>query len=231
MSNVSRLAVRWGFVWALCLCGLVEMGCQTGANDSSAGAGPDRMQGKLASAGAVSAGGGFAEPTGSTNGSLDLLHVGDLLTIELTDTPVTFLPREERIKEDGTITLMENKTFVAAGKTRGQLEQEIHDYYVPNYYLKMTVSVRPKEQTQFYYVRGEVKLPGRQVYIDRMTVLKAIGSAGDFTDFARKTSVELVRADGHKEKINAKKALKDPRLDLEVFPGDYIFVPRRNPIW
>jgi len=230
MINVSRLTVRWGLVWILCLCGLSQTGCRTGVNSADSGA-PDPTQEKFASTSPASSNqAASADPRGAT-GELDQLHVGDVVTIELTDTPVTFLPREERIKEDGTVTLIEDKTFVAAGKTRRQLEREIHDWYVPRFYLKMTVSVRQKEQTQFYYVRGEVKSAGRQVYIDRMTVLKAIGSAGDFTDFARKSSVQLTRANGRTITINAKKALKDPRLDLEVFPGDYIYVPRRNPIW
>jgi protein involved in polysaccharide export with SLBB domain len=146
--------------------------------------------------------------------------------------PAPFTPRDERIKEDGTITLLEGKTFNAAGKTRGQLEKEIHDWYVPSYYLKMTVSVRQQKETQFYYIRGEVKMPGRQVYISRITVLRAIGSAGDFTDFAKKTHVQLIRANGGKAiTVNAKKALKNAALDLEILPGDTVFVPRRGPFW
>jgi protein involved in polysaccharide export with SLBB domain len=156
------------------------------------------------------------------------LHVGDTLTVEFSDMPAAMPSREERIKEDGTITLLEQKAFVAAGKTRGQLEKEIHDWYVPRFYVKMTVSIRQLKDTQFYYVRGEVRVPGRQVYISRITVLKAIGSAGDFTDFARKSEVQLTRADGRKFTINAKKALKNPSLDLEIFPGDTVFVPRRK---
>jgi polysaccharide export outer membrane protein len=140
-------------------------------------------------------------------------------------------PRDERIKEDGTVTLLEGKTFTAAGKTRGQLEKEVHDYYVPGFYHKMTVSIRQKEQTQFYYVRGEVKVPNRQIYISRIRLLQAIASAGDFTDFARKTDVMLTRADGRKILINCKKARKDQSLNLEILPGDIIDVPRRNPFW
>jgi protein involved in polysaccharide export with SLBB domain len=172
----------------------------------------------------------FRDPTG-TSERLDLLHVGDVLTIEFTDTAVTFLPREERIKEDGTITLLEGKTFTAARKTRGQLELEIHDWYVPRFYLKMTVSVRQKEQTQFYYVRGEVKQPARQIYISRIRLLQAIASAGDFTDFARKRSVILTHADGRKTTVNCIKASQHDDLNLEILPGDIIYVPRRNPIW
>jgi polysaccharide export outer membrane protein len=167
----------------------------------------------------------------SSTEPLDLLHVGDVITIEFSDMPASILPREERIKEDGTVTLLEGKTFAAARKTRGQLEREIHDFYVPRYYLKMTVSIRQKEQTQFYYVRGEVRQPNRQIYISRIRLLQAIASAGDFTDFARKKSVLLTRGDGRKLVINCVKARRDESLNVEILPGDIIDVPRRNPIW
>ena len=216
MTNVRRLAGQWAWLGLLLtVCGLAT-GCKTGGKDSGLGGTPNGPQ--VAS----------ISPVGGTNDSLDLLHVGDNVTIEISDIPVVFTPRDERIKEDGTITLLEGKTFTAAGKTRGQLEKEIHAWYVPNYYLKMTVSVRQQKETQFYYVRGEVKAPGRQVYISRITVLRAIGSAGDFTDFARKSEVKLIRSDGSSTTLNAKKLLKNPSLDVEILPGDTVFVPRRT---
>ncbi|HLH54912.1 MAG TPA: polysaccharide biosynthesis/export family protein [Verrucomicrobiae bacterium] len=198
-------------------------------NDSQSVGTPDPNGTQLASVGAAS--GGSGSGGGAAIDTLDTLHVGDTVTVDFSDMAVTIPQRDERIKEDGTITLLEGKTFVAAGKTRGQLEREIHDWYVPRYYVKMTVSISPKTQTQFFYVRGEVKMPNRQIYISRITVLKAIASANDFTDFARKTAVILTRANGQKIKINCKKAIRNPNLDLEVLPGDDIFVPRRGPLW
>jgi polysaccharide export outer membrane protein len=136
------------------------------------------------------------------------------------------------VKEDGTITLLLNQEFTAADKTRGELEKEIRKRYVPDLFKALTVNVEPLNATQFYYVDGEVKMPDRQVYISRMTVLKAIASAKGFTDFAKKTGVVLTRLDGRKITINCIKAQKDPKLDLEVFPGDKVWVPRRvNPFW
>lgn len=226
MINESRWAGRWAAVGILLLVGLFQAGCKTGASGSSYAEAPDSGGTRFASAAPV---GDSNAPGAQRPGDvgLDSLRVGDTVTIELSDMPIPFPPREERIKEDGTIMLLEGKSFTAAGKTRGQLETEIHDCYVPKYYLKMTVSVSQKTQTQFYYVRGEVKQPTRQIYISRITVLKAIASAGDFTDFARKSAVLLTRSDGRKITINAKKALKNPKLDLEVLPGDDIYVPRR----
>ena len=143
--------------------------------------------------------------------------------------PTPVLPIEQRVKDDGTITLIENQTFTAANKSRGQLETEIRERYVPKIFVKMTVSVMHQKDTQFYYVGGEVKSPGRQVYISRLTVLGAIKSAGDFTDFANRKKVQLTRASGRTFKINCNDALQNPNLDLEVMPGDNINVPRRNP--
>ena len=166
-------------------------------------------------------------PPGSTG--RETMRVGDIVVVTFADLPYPLQPLERRIAEDGTITLIENQTFTAAGKSPGQLEKEVRERYVPNFYVKMTVNIAPKEQTQFYYVGGEVKNPGRQVYISRIKVLGAIKSAGDFTDFANKKKVQLTRTDGRAFIINCKDALKNPNLDLEVFPGDNINVPRRPP--
>ena len=89
--------------------------------------------------------------------------------------------------------------------------------------------VKRQPQSRFYYVGGEVKIPNRQVYIGSLTVLGAIRSCGDFTDFADKKRVTLTRGDGTQFTINCVKAQKNPKLDLEVFAGDRINVERRKP--
>lgn len=213
----------------LAVCWFVS-GCATGPSAAKGGGAPDPDGARFASVAPLT-GSNVSTNLSPRTDSIDALHVGDVLTIDFTDMAITLTPREERIKEDGTITLLEGKSFVAAGKTLGQLEKEIYRCYVPRYYLKMTVSIRQKEQTQFYYVRGEVRLPNRQIYISRIRLLQAIASAGDFTDFARKKAVLLTRTDGHKVVINCIKARKDASLNVEILPGDIIDVPRRNPIW
>jgi protein involved in polysaccharide export with SLBB domain len=157
----------------------------------------------------------------------EVLRVGDSLTVSFTDTPTTIPPFEEKIKEDGTITLTLNQTFKAEGKSRGELEKEIRARYVPDYFKYMTVSVKRDVSTQWYYLNGEVRAPARQIYNSRITVLKAIASAGGFTDFANKKKVKLTRMDGRTMTVNCVKALDNPALDPEVYPGDTIHVPRR----
>lgn len=157
----------------------------------------------------------------------EVFRPGDSLTVTFNDTPITIDPSDQKIKADGTILLTQNQTFVAAGKTTGELEKEIRARYVPDYYKYMTVAVTRDINTQWYYVEGEVRTPSRQIYNNRLTVTMAIASVGGFTDFANKKKVKLIRVNGKSYTVNCVKALNDPTLDLEVYPGDKIHVPRR----
>jgi polysaccharide export outer membrane protein len=170
--------------------------------------------------------------TGQAVAYADQLHVGETVIVTLfgappeEDSQSASPDHEVAIKEDGTISLPLIGDVQAAGKTPGQLQNDIHDLYVPKYYVRLTVTV--KSQDRVFYVGGEVKTPGRQLYVGLTTVTKAIQSAGDFTDFANKRKVWLIRANGEKIKVNCKEALEDPSKDPPVYPGDQIQVPRRT---
>jgi polysaccharide export outer membrane protein len=229
MSRFSKLAPHWGAVLGWLLGGLLLAGCKTGNSGAGFASFNDPSVGVSNSPPSVTAAAASNENRESTE--LRPLHPGDVLRITFTDLPILVSPFDQTVKEDGTITLLENQTFTAAGKTRSALEKEIHDRYVPRFFVRMTVSVEWKDQTRFFYVGGEVKREDRQVYISRVTVVKAIQSAGGFTDFANKRKIQLTRADGHKVFLNYNKLIKDPRMDPEVYPGDSILVYRRGPLW
>jgi protein involved in polysaccharide export with SLBB domain len=156
------------------------------------------------------------------------IRIGDSISVAFADLPPAVVIQESRMRigEDGKITLHLNQTVHAAGKTARQLEQEIRSLYVPKYYNYMTVTVKSDER--WYFVGGEVKNANRQVYWGPITVLRAIDTAGGFTDFASRSDIELTRQDGKKIKINYRKALKDPKLDPEVYPNDQIYVGKRT---
>ena len=167
--------------------------------------------------------------TGGTGGDLppvdyDKLRSGDLVTLTFQNAP-DLGAHEERIKDDGTITLKHIGAVQAEGKTVGELQREIHAKYVPKYYPNLVVTVRAEDR--FFFVDGEVKIPNRYVYAGQQTVLRAIATAQGFTDFAARDRVELTRVDGKKFIVDCKKAQKKPELDLPVYPGDRIMVPRR----
>jgi protein involved in polysaccharide export with SLBB domain len=159
-------------------------------------------------------------------GQVARLHVGDTVTITFTGLPENPEPQEKPIKEDGTISLSDVGRVKAAGKTPGELEDAIHDLYVPRIYTHLNVTVKTSSD-RVYYVRGEVKSPGRMIYAGTITVSKAITSAGDFTDFASRSNVMLIRANGDRFKLNINKILDGDQPDPPVYPGDQIVVERR----
>src|SRR6266850_2740815 len=170
----------------------------------------------------------FSATNHASNGnysSNEVIRVGEFLRITFTDTREAITPIEDRVRDDGTLTLLFNKTFKVAGKTIGDFQREIRETYVPDYFAQMTPTVISLVRQQRYFVDGEVKLPSEKPYVGPTTVMQAITGCGGFTDFAKKTAVKLFRANGTIEIINCKKALSNPKLDPEVFPGDRIYVP------
>ena len=163
-----------------------------------------------------------AIPMDTTN---SVLQVGDQLTVSFFDINPPITPITDEIKEDGTITLIYNEKFQAAGKTISELQTMVHDRYVPAYVKYLTVNIAPANRS--YTVQGEVRSPNRYAYSGHMTVLGAIASAGGFTDYAYKRNVQVTRADHRQFRVDAIKALADPDLDAQIFPGDKIYVPQK----
>ena len=183
---------------------------------------------------------GSGKPIGGTDGIgtttqiNSVLRVGNKVKIEFSGLPPgdQLLPREEQTKEinaDGNITglpLLTN-SVPAAGITTRELEQAIHELYVPKYYKHITVSVTSTDR--YYSVGGQVNHPGPQLYTGDITVLKAIHSAGDFTDFGKRTNVQLFRAGAKKPIVVDCQKILDGHLelDLPIYPGDTIVVRRK----
>ena len=158
--------------------------------------------------------------------SSDRLAPGNRINIIFSGIPNPPEPHIEQIRSDGFIKPpLLNQDVLAAGKTTGQLQEELHSLYVPSYFKSITVTVRNEER--YFFVGGDVRTPGQIPYRSEMTVLKAIQAAGDFTDFARRSKVQVTRSDGTKLIVNCDRALRDPKLDLPIYPGDSVYVPRR----
>jgi len=138
--------------------------------------------------------------------------------------PVATAGQPYVIGDDGTITLPFIGPVQAANKTPDELQNEIQKLYVPQYYVRLTITV--SGQSRVYYLGGEINHPGPQVYMGKTTVTTAIQAAGDFTQFASH-KVWLTRTDGTRIKVNVDKALRDSTQDPPVFPGDKIEVYRR----
>jgi protein involved in polysaccharide export with SLBB domain len=153
-------------------------------------------------------------------------RVGETVTVTFSGVPTPIDPHQETIKENGTITLPLIGPIYAVGKTSGELQYEIYTNYVPKYYVRLTVTVKSGDD-RVVYVAGEVRNPGRVIYMNDMTVTKAIQAASGLTDFANHRKVWLTHAsNGQRTQVNYDKALRDPAKDPPVFPEDQINVDR-----
>lgn len=128
------------------------------------------------------------------------------------------------IDENGYINLPYIGQVMAAGKTTSELAAELQRLYVDGKIYKYVI-VNVVTGTQAYYVRGEVRQPGRYPIISGVSLLQAIASAGGYTEFANPAGVRVLRA-GKTIRVNMREIERHPERDIEVESGDVILVPR-----
>ena len=153
-------------------------------------------------------------------------RVGQTVTIIFSGVGDTTIPaHEEVIKEDGTITLPLIGAVYAIGKTAGELQNEIHDLYVPKFYVRLTVTVKAGDRV--FYVGGEVAHTGVFQYISDTTVTKAIQAAGGLTPFSSHSKIWLIHSGSSQRiQVNYDEAIRNPAKDPAVYPDDQITVER-----
>ncbi len=213
--KVSWMASKNGWLAALqiLLTGLLFTGCQTA---------DPVMFSPVPGEPATSSTGSSGSPQTYTG----VIRVGELVTVKFSGISTQLTPHEERVKEDGTLTLPDVGVVKAADKTAGDLQRELTEAY-RKYYNNLVVTV--VVEGRVYYVGGQVRTPGPKAYLGKTSITTAIQAAGDFTEFGNKKKVWLTRPGQKPVRVNVVDALKDPSKDLEVFPGDRIDVPRRWP--
>lgn len=184
----------------------------------------------------------LATRTPRNAGTEGIIQVGNILLITFTNlslspnnvssdsektlpTPETSLPAfDQQVKNDGTITLIYNRDFQAAGKKTSDLENEIRDYYVPTCFANVTISIRISSETPVVYVDGDFKNPGRYSWTNGMTLKDAIEAAGGFTEFASRRG-KVIHLDGRSEIFRLRGDWTRTN-NPPVRPGDRIYNPR-----
>jgi protein involved in polysaccharide export with SLBB domain len=224
-----RIAGVFSRLAALLVAAAMLSGCDTFDSKSSPPPSAANASAPNASAAKASATNATAADLSAVMGGVDILRINDLVQVFFSGNSQAPKDFNERIKEDGTIsppmiTTQEDGPVKAEGKTVGELQKILQERY-NKYFRNLTVTVLTESRS--FYVDGEVRNPSRQSYAGAITVTKAIAAAGGFTDFAKRSKVRLIRANGEKQTINYDKALRRPELDLPVHPGDQIVVPRR----
>ncbi len=134
------------------------------------------------------------------------------------------------VRPDGKISLPLLQDIQAAGLTAAELKDVIKRDLKP--YIgtpEVTVIVQQINSWRIY-VQGEVHNPGVYPIRSRTTLSQAISMVGGFTEFAKKSRIQIVRERGDKKEIipidyNLILNGKSPTQDIYLKPGDTIIVP------
>lgn len=158
----------------------------------------------------------------SAGGASYRLRPGDMIVVVLRTMQAEQF--EMIVDENGDIKLPYIGQIKAAGRTASELESHIQSQYIDQkIYRYLTAHVLVP--TRSYFVRGEVRQPGRFPLSGSVTVLQAIAAAGGYTDFADRSNIVLTRAD-KTYRLNGKDIERNPEKDIEVEAGDTIDVKR-----
>ncbi|MGD0061231.1 MAG: polysaccharide biosynthesis/export family protein [Verrucomicrobiia bacterium] len=156
------------------------------------------------------------------------LRTGDEIVIRIDAGAATATsvgtPSDVIIDDQGNIELPLVGQIKAAGLTTSELAEHIQSNYVPRYYVRCAASVLVAQR--YFYVGGEVKNPGRFLWSEDTSLMKAINTASGFTDYANRGKVQLARGKERPQIFNCEELLRNPAKDVPIRPGDTVTVPR-----
>jgi protein involved in polysaccharide export with SLBB domain len=167
-------------------------------------------------------------PPQLTSHTPSYLVPGDVVKISFPAAPE--LNQTQKVGSDGAISLPLIGEVTAAGKTIGQLQEELARLYKPQL-QDNEVIVNLDTRAVPVVVSGAVQKPGKIVFERPATVLEAIMEAGGFTPEANLKKVSVIRI----VKGEHQTQLYDFRPILQGKPtpavycsgGDVIYVPEK----
>lgn len=157
------------------------------------------------------------------------IRPGDSFELKIGGVPSTdasLISSSYTVDGEGCLNLAYIGKVQVAGMTPSQIQSSVERSYVDKgIFTHPTVSLNIAPTSRLVTVGGEVNSKGRVPYTPDMTVMSAIGAAGDFTIYADQGHVRLIRGNTVKI-VNCKKMRGNPSLDEKVLPGDNIQVPQ-----
>lgn len=160
------------------------------------------------------------------------LHTSDVVDVRFTFSPE--FDQTLTVQPDGFIAPKGIGDIAAEGLTISQLRDSIRQAYAPILHdPEVSVILRDFEKP-FFLAGGQVARPGKYELRSPTTVAEAIAVAGGLTDQAKHSQVVLFRkvTDGvvetHVMNVKSMLASKNLEEDLELKPGDMLFVPQNK---
>jgi polysaccharide export outer membrane protein len=122
--------------------------------------------------------------------------------------------------------------IILNGLSQAEAQDSLHaalsQYYAP---ISVTLKIETFQSNEFVVIMGEVAKPGIYPIENRLTLLKAIGSAQGFTKSADLSEIQVIRNAPQRTvvKIDFNKLLKESNYgqDLILFNDDLIYVPAK----
>ena len=160
-----------------------------------------------------------------------------LRNTDVIEVRFTFSPEFDQtltVRPDGFVSLKGIGDVIAEGLTLAELHDSIRQAYATVLHdPEVNVALRDFEKP-FFLAAGQVGRPGKYELRSPTTVAEAIAIAGGFTDQSRHSQVVLFRkitddlVESHVLNVKAMLASRNLDEDLELKPGDLIYVPQNR---
>lgn len=171
-------------------------------------------------------------PTAAERYPRYLLRESDVLQITFRFTPE--FDQTVTIQPDGFVHLLGVGDMYVTSKSVPELTEALRKVY-GKFLHDPIIDVELKDFEKPYFIAGgELSRPGKYELRGNTTVAEAVAIAGGFTEKAKHSEVLVYhRAPGgwdHAKELNVKKMLasKDLTEDVQLRPGDLIYVPKNK---
>ena len=152
---------------------------------------------------------------------------GDLFEVRVFDEEQ--LSGSFQVQDDGSIQFPLLGRLDVAGRTQAELTEVIRAGLAQGFLRDPHVTVVVKERQNFEVsVLGQVNAPGSFPWVDRLTLVQAISTAGGLTPMAASKRIRLTRQiDGGRTsfEVSLQAITQGQTEDLFLHPGDIVFVP------
>lgn len=151
----------------------------------------------------------------------------DTLSIDVFGIP-ELSQRQVQVDASGRASFPLVGSFQAAGKTPGQLAEELEGRLSGSYIRDPQVTVNLQETvSRVVTVDGQVVRPGLYPVVGRMTLMRTIATAGGTSEFARLQDVVVFRTSGgqrYAALYNLAAIRRAQYEDPEIFANDIVVV-------
>lgn len=160
------------------------------------------------------------------------LHKSDVVEIRFTFSPE--FDQTVTVQPDGFVALKAVGDVFAEGSTISELRSSVRSAYATILHDPDVSIVLNDFERPFFLAGGQVGRPGKYELRSPTGVADAIAIAGGFTDQSKHSQVVLFHkvtdgvVEAHLLNVKAMLASRNLEEDLELRPGDMVFVPQNR---